>query len=227
MKSQTGVKLIELEEWQSIVVPGLELTPADKAWLAKQPKSDEVGRFCQLEELKAGLKITVTSWVGVLQFERLRIVVRPKLAGDNLRLVQMLEFTTGIPGLHRLALSNQLQAGQNNLFDLLALLVVEACTKVVKAGLLSDYIQHENTLPVMRGRLLADRQGLKHFGRVDRLECRYDEHETDTPENQLLAFALQVCSRYVQDPTIRLAVRRQEAIFSEVCDPTELNHRLL
>ncbi len=229
--SKTGipVKTVELVEWQTIVVPDLELTQADKTWLAKQVETEKVKRFCQFEELKAGLKITTTSWVGVLHLERLRIVVRPKLAGDNLRVMQMLEFTMGLQGLHRLTLPNKLQMGQDqdNLFDLLALLLVEECIQVVKAGLLSDYIQRENTLMVVRGRLLADRQGLKHFGRVDRLECRYDEHETDTPENQLLAIALKICSRYVQDPNIRLAVRKQDAILSEICDASEFNPRML
>lgn len=48
----------------------------------------------------------------------------------------------------------------------------------------------EDDLPVVRGRLLGDQQVPRRFGRVDRLICRFDEHEQDILENQLLVAAL-------------------------------------
>ena len=77
----------------------------------------------------------------------------------------------------------------------LALLLAEECRRVVRAGLLADYIEREEDLPILRGRLLLDRQVLRRFGRLDRLECRHDEHERDILENRILAAALRACGR--------------------------------
>jgi len=108
-----------------------------------------------------------------------------------------------------------------------ALLLAEACSALVKWGLQSDYVVREDVLPVLRGRLLADRQLMQHFGRVDLLECRYDEYETDIPENQLLAAALELCAQRVKDDLVRRRVRHLLVAFKQVCDPFTLNVSLL
>jgi 5-methylcytosine-specific restriction enzyme subunit McrC len=83
-------------------------------------------------------------------------------------------------------------------------------------------METENELTAVRGRILADKQVLKKFGRIDLLLCRYDEYETDVPENQILGAALDKCVRRAQHETVRLKVGRLRSIFEEVC-----NYRLL
>src|SRR5207253_6153001 len=104
-------------------------------------------------------------------------------------------------------------------------LLAEACERVSRAGLLADYREIEDDLPVVRGRLLGARQMLKRFGRMDRLECRYDEHTTDTDENQILLAALSACSGRVTHPAVALRIRRLLTIFSEACSTEELDLR--
>jgi len=58
----------------------------------------------------------------------------------------------------------------------------------------------EEEIPVVRGRLLVQKQILKRFGRIDRLECRYDEYLTDTVENRILLAALAACAKKVGQP---------------------------
>ena len=43
--------------------------------------------------------ITARSWVGVVRFERFEVRVVPKLAGNNIGLVEMIEFATGLDSL--------------------------------------------------------------------------------------------------------------------------------
>ena len=45
---------------------------------------------------------------------------------------------------------------------------------------------------MLRGRLMMREQYLRRFGRIDVLECRFDDYDADIPENQLLAAALGV-----------------------------------
>jgi len=219
-------KTVRLNEWQTVKEPSLGLKEVDRK-LANRLAGDGGKRCLIIEELREGLQIEARSWVGVVRFTDFDICVEPKLAGNNIQLVEMVEYATGLNALKRFSRERSLQTEDVNLFDLIALLLTESCSSLVKEGLQSDYVVREDVLPVLRGRLLADRQLLKQFGRVDHLECRYDEHETDIPENQLLAAALEICSQRVKNDLVRRHVRHLLMTFKQVCDPSNINLSLL
>jgi 5-methylcytosine-specific restriction enzyme subunit McrC len=159
----------------------------------------------------------------VARFEQFEVRVVPKLAGGNLGLVEMIEFATGLDALRRSSGTRTLATEGANLFDLVALLLAESCERIARGGLLADYVEVEDDLPAVRGRLLVDRQILKRFGQVDRVVCRYDELEHDVVENQILAAALEKCARRVRDEAVRLRVGRLRSLFAEACSPEKLN----
>jgi 5-methylcytosine-specific restriction enzyme subunit McrC len=220
-------KTVRLNEWQTVTEPSLRLTDFDRT-LANQLAGEGRGRCCLIvEELREGLRIEARSWVGVVRFTEFDICVEPKLAGDSLQLVQMVEYATGLDALKRFSRERSLSTSDTNLFDLIALLLAETCSALVKGGLKSGYMVHEDVLPALRGRLLTDRQVMKRFGRVDQLECRYEEFETDIPENQLLAAALELCAQRVKNDLVRRQVRHLLMVFNQLCDPSALNVSLL
>ena len=195
----TGQKpRIDLVEWQTCEVPALHLNGEDRVLLRSLTSAN--ARRLQIDELLHGLRFTATSWVGVAQFTGFEVRVVPKLVGEDLRLLEMLEFTDGIEALSRFPGIHQLHSEKCHLFDLIAAMFVGEAERVLRAGLLADYVEEEAELPVLRGRLLADRQVLERFGRVDRLLCRFDERKQDVAENQLLAAALDTCARYTSHP---------------------------
>ncbi|MGH3321610.1 MAG: McrC family protein [Streptosporangiaceae bacterium] len=59
----------------------------------------------------------------------------------------------------------------------------------VRRGLLQDYRVHEDSAPVLRGRLRESEQLRRHHGLPIPLEVRYDEFTVDIPENRLLRTA--------------------------------------
>jgi 5-methylcytosine-specific restriction enzyme subunit McrC len=213
----TPLRVLELAEWKTTFLEGVSLTEADKK-LAAELMSGEDGRLT-VEELRTGVRVNAHSWIGVIRFENFEVRVVPKLAGGNLKLVEMIEFTTGLDALRPNSGARSLQTEGSNLFDLIALLFAEECERLVRGGLLSDYVECEDLLPVVRGRLLGDRQILQRFGQVDRLICRFDEQAQDIPDNQLLAAALNLCAKRVEHPSVRLRVGRMRNIFEEVCTP--------
>lgn len=205
---------IEITEWDEREIPGVSLTAGD------QHLSDELqakGRRLLVDELRTGVRVTSRSWVGVVRFESFEVRIVPKLAGDNLGLVRMIEFATGLEALRRTAGARTLDAQGARLFDLIVLLLTEATEQVFRNGLLADYVEREDQLPVVRGRFLGDQQVLRRFGIIDRLICRFDEHEQDVVENQLLSAALARCSTRVADDDLRRRVRRLSAALREVC----------
>jgi 5-methylcytosine-specific restriction enzyme subunit McrC len=131
----------------------------------------------------------------------------------------MLAYTSGLKALRRNRSRRTLHSGaKDSLFDFIALLLADATDRVVQEGLLHDYVLQEADLPVLRGRLRVSEQVRKRFGRVDRLECRYDDHLSDVPENQLLAAALEACYARVADQGVRLRIHRLHTLFHKTCD---------
>lgn len=216
--------LLTITEWQSGEAAGKTLTAQDRKLAAQL--TGAAGRL-QLDELRSGVRVQATSWVGVVRFEQFTVQVTPKLAGGNLGLAAMLAWTSGLDALRRNQGVRTLDpAQQGHLFDLIALLFAQACDRIVRAGLLHDYVELEDDLPVVRGRLLAAQQVRRRFGRVDRLECRFDDHLSDVLENQILAAVLGLCRPRVQHPKTRLHIHRLHTLFATVCtgDALDLAH---
>jgi 5-methylcytosine-specific restriction enzyme subunit McrC len=172
-------------------------------------------------ELADSIRLDASEWIGVVRFSSLEVRVVPKLVGENLGVLQMLEYASGLGALSRLDAARTLAGDRDgSLVDLLALLLAEASLQIAKQGILQDYVTHEEALPRLRGRLLPYEQAVRRFGQVQVVECRFDDLETDIPENQLLAAGLGVAKRVVQDDLVRRQVARAHAIFAEVADPT-------
>lgn len=220
MSAAVTCPVVRLREWQTTERPDLALREEDRP-LAAQLGAGGTGRVA-IDELRAGLRIGSRSWVGVVRFMDFDLIIEPKLAGDQVGLVELLAFTTGLAALRRLAGGRtvEIAASGLDLFDLLALIFAEACDRAMRVGILADYVTREGSLPALRGRLLADRQLTRHFGRIDRLACRYDERTTDIPENIILTAALELCAGRVADEDVRLRVRRLATVLGDACDPT-------
>jgi 5-methylcytosine-specific restriction enzyme subunit McrC len=176
-----------------------------------------------VDELRTGARVSSTSWVGLVRFEALDVKVIPKLAGGNFGLVRMIELATGLSGLHRLPAVRPLLTDDHGLFDLIALLFAEAADAVLRTGLFRDYLERDEELPVVRGRILVKEQVLRRFGRIDRLACRFDDHESDILENRLIAAALRTCRGRVEDPGVRRRVAALHDVFEQVCEPEPLD----
>lgn len=209
--------IVNLTEWQGVFCADLVLADTDRQ-LAETLGNVEGGRLW-IDELRTGIRITASSWVGVVRFENFEIRIAPKLAGGNLGLIEMLEFTSGLDTLRRFKSIRNLNLLKDNdsLLDLIALLFVEACKIVVRAGILADYVEREDEVPYVRGRFLGERQMFKRFGQIDRVICRFDELEQDILENQLILAALQICGKRVTHELVKPHVRKQQAIFEEIC----------
>jgi 5-methylcytosine-specific restriction enzyme subunit McrC len=218
--SNSAVRLVEIREWQTCELPGVSLDAADRSLVGGLATKD---RRVVIDELRSGLRIHATSWVGVIRLSQIEIHITPKLVGTPTWLVAMLDYAGGIETLQRLAGEHSIAQAGSSLLDLFTLLLCEASQQLWDGGLLADYVERVDDLPVVRGRILLDRQVRERFGRVDRLICRYDERETDIAENQLIAAALRVASRRARSVSLRRRAHRLASLFLEQCDPSDLD----
>lgn len=131
----------------------------------------------------------------------------------------MLEYALGVRMLRRLPDEATLAAEGHDLLDLVCLLLAEETQTLLRGGLLRDYCEADDTLPVLRGRLRYRDQYLRRFGQLDRLECHFDEYDSNTADNQLLAAGLVAASRHAKDRDVRFSSVRLTSLLQEVCEP--------
>ena len=217
--------LAPLSEWKTEFFPGIHLSRADRE-LVDRLGNIGAGRI-QIDELRDGIRVHTSSWIGSVRLETIEIRVLPKLAGDHVWLARLLEFTSGIEGLSRLCADASVRVVGDSLLDFVALLFADSTERVLRNGLMSGYIEHEEDLGVVRGRILADRQILQRFGQLDHIACRFDEFHQDIDENRLLLVALRAALRRVLSTGVRRRLVRLHSVLAPVCDPTGLNLRNL
>ena len=212
----------ELSEWEPpTILPGVRLGDRDR--LLAAALADGEGRLI-VDELRAGIRVRPTSWVGVVRFEGFEVRVVPKLVGGNLGILEMIDYASGLGALARFGAVRRLSvASSGRLVDLLGLLLAESSERLLRDGLLQDYVEHEDALTVVRGRLLPAEQVQRHFGRIDELECRFDELETDILENRLLTVGLALARRVCRDPEVRRRLARVHSVFDDACTTVGLD----
>ncbi len=192
-------RTVTVSEWQNEWAEGVRLSPEDRLLAARLSSSQRVF----VRELDSGVEIETRSWVGVAQFSGFTLRVIPKLADGYSRLVQMLALTGRFSARWRAAALRSFGAHRGaDLLDLLVSSLAAECERILVRGMLHDYVEREGALAAVRGRILADRQWRKRCGQFDRVECRFDEHETDIDENRVIAHTLAACRPTVRNPSV-------------------------
>jgi 5-methylcytosine-specific restriction enzyme subunit McrC len=212
---------IELAEYESICIRAAPPTAADLTLSERLSTRVDLEPRLVVRWLTGGkVEVTASSWVGVVRFSSLEIRVVPKLVGNALGVLRMLEYAAGVRLIARLPIDRELPANGSDLFELIVMLLVEETKLLIRDGLIRDYRPVDDTLEVMRGRLRLREQFIRRYGTLHRLECHFDEYDGDVPENQLLAVALAAASRKVQDHDVRISARIVAEAFSDICFPT-------
>ncbi|MEV5745678.1 hypothetical protein AB0L30_36940 [Microbispora rosea] len=215
--------IVELDEYRTVRVAGLRPSPADRD-LAVSP---ELRKRLELRWLADGdLEITAGSHVGVVSLDCASIHIRPKLVGRELAVLRMLDYASGLSALRHLDTVRDLPGAGPHLRDLVCLLLTVECEALLRHGLRRDYVRREESLPAVRGRLLHDRQLLRRFGQLDRLECRFEEFDANILDNQLCTTALDLAARTTADEKVRARARRASTEFSSLCPAVAVDHRL-
>lgn len=208
-----------LHEYDSREIDCPPPTPGDLKLAAGLAAGGALAPRLDVEWLLGGtMRVTTHSWIGVVRFSAVEIRVVPKLIGDSLRVLRMIEYAEGVRLIARLPRDRPLPADGTDLFDLIVMLLTEEVKALVRNGLIRDYRPVEDSLDVLRGRLRVREQYLLRYGQLHRIECAFDEYDGDIPENQLLAAALQASATRVGDLDVRNAARAFGGVLGEVCE---------
>lgn len=163
---------IQLLEWQSVTPdPG---TPTHGQFLPQDPVTRSLASslsregVLEIQELRNGLYVRASSFVGFVNFGGLRIVIEPKLQG--MRLMRLLRYAYGLRDLRLLTRAGP--AIGDSFLDLLIQQLLAECQELVARGLHRRYEAVTERLASPRGRL--DMQALARDGIVGtELPCRH------------------------------------------------------
>jgi 5-methylcytosine-specific restriction enzyme subunit McrC len=156
-------------------------------------------------ELRAG------AVCGVIELDRCRVAVRPKLMPDGATVVSWIGYAMAAP----VTVDNfrGWTVRQGGLRDVIAAALVDECTALMRGGLHRDYRRRAAVDTVLRGRLDLSRQVSRRFGQVDRLFLHRFDRETNVWENVVCRVALEAASRVADSPELRRSARDLAARF--------------
>lgn len=181
---------VVLREYESARVPRAALTDADVAKLHSVTA-------VHLTEVPGGYRLKARDTAGVLQLDRLRVVLRPKFPIAGARLIDWLCYAN-----RRAAPDETLRnwpIGADGYAGLVPAALLHECRLLLRRGLRRDYVRRHRVETSMRGRLDVEAQATKCFGAVDRLHLQTFEYDEGGWENLVCGAALTEAARRSTD----------------------------
>jgi len=140
-------------------------------------------RMLEIREMREGLSVASTSYVGRIALGDLVITVQPKISGMSL--VRLLHYAYGLRDLHLTSLA-EYEREQLAFQDILISQLIEEASELVARGLHRRYVRTDQVLANPRGRI--DLQRIARQGGVIQatLPCTYYPRLEDCLINQVL-----------------------------------------
>jgi 5-methylcytosine-specific restriction enzyme subunit McrC len=134
------------------------------------------------------------------------------------RLVRMLDVALGLNigdgG------SSTMARQEESLLDILIRLFADKLLAEARRGLPRAYLQQEEDLPALRGRLNVVRQFTAHAVRPDRLACRYDALSSDVPLMQVMKSCVIALRRHARAVATVRKLDELRFVLADVSDVT-------
>src|SRR5215469_13063424 len=140
-----------------------------------------------------------------------RVEIRPKIPVSNL--FYMLAVVFQIPPLRPEVV--QLER-LDEIFELVAVYFAESVDKHISEGLYRWYVEMEDNLPTVRGRLDFTKDLRQNYIERQRSYCRFDEFTWDVPENQILRQTCHFLSGWRFQPLTRIRLAQLDAELGEI-----------
>jgi 5-methylcytosine-specific restriction enzyme subunit McrC len=173
-----------------------------------------------VRELRSGLAITTTSFVGSIQIGSVTAQIHPKIEGHAFSV--LLGYALRLPHLELLP-EHQIGLTPPAFQDLLADRLTAEATRLMSRGLYRHYISRESALAVPRGRILFSRLARSGPATSAVLPCRFFERDENVWANRVLLAGLRLAARVALDPVVRARARRATAMLAESVQTVNLN----
>ena len=172
---------------------GWSLTPAEAERLAQI--GEQRPGFCEIGHRR----VKLAQFCGVVSLGERVLEVLPKTQDDDSSaedcrgvLLRLLRLTERFPQFQHQAVGQHLRRAP--LLEAFIAAFFDAVSTLARGRLLKQYLEHEDDLTVVRGRIAVTRQLGAHANRLDRVACVFDELTIDNVWNRVLKKAIR-CTR--------------------------------
>ena len=218
---------IDLVEWETCTPePGTQLF---ERFLGEDPRVRQLATrlstagMLGIVELRQGLSLQATSYVGRVRLGDFQITIRPKI--PLIRLLRLFQYAYGLRHLKLLSLvgySTEPQTFQ----DLLIHQLAAEASELLSRGLHRRYVRRDQQLPSPRGRIDISRV-VREGGLIQAtLPCIAHPRIEDCLVNQVLLAGLRLGARLMTDLVLRATLRRLAGWLQEQVSPIALDRAL-
>ena len=212
---------VELLEWQRATPRShadlrnldLELGPRERAVLARLDAQPMV----RVQELRDGVAVNATSYVGSVRAGPLTIRIAPKLTGRPFS--ALLGYSVGLPV--SLLPDHDVRLTTSVFQDLIVSRLASEVSRLLARGIHRTYLTRQDSLPSPRGRILFSRLARGPLTTAT-LPCRFDERHENVLPNRVLLAGLELGGRIAVHPEVRTRLLRLVATLAERVEPVSL-----
>ena len=218
---------IRLAEWQTISpVPG---SPTERVSLGDDPAVRDLARrlsetgMLEVLELRTGMAVKSTSFVGRVRLGEIEITVVPKLPSDAL--LKLLRYAYGLRDL-RLLPSTTHTTQALGLQDILVWQLIEEAKELLARGLRRAYVRREEALASPRGRIDFQTLVAQSTLAEATLPCVHHCRDEDRLINRVLLSGLRLASSLNVDRDLRIRAGRLADLLTESVSPVRLDRQV-
>lgn len=174
----------------------------------------------EVVELRTGLLVRSTSFIGRIRLGDIQITIRPKIRHDVL--LSLFRYAYNLRNL-KLFDPSEHTALPLAFQDLLISQLIAEVSELVARGLHRQYVQVSEPLPAPRGRI--DMQRIAQQGGITEaaIPCTYHPRLENRLVNQVILAGLQLAARITEDLVLRSRLRRLGALIEETVSPVRLD----
>jgi len=198
---------ISLDEWQTL--KSAEDDRRDDLIPKFDKRTEEIitklSDKLEILELRSGLEVRATSWVGRVTVGELTITVRPKISG--LPLINLLRYAYSLRDLEVFTPTGYGASGET-FQDLIIEQLANEATELISRGLHRDYLRFDSELASPAGRIHFGRFAHNYASAKSAILCTYYNRSDAVLLNQVLLAGLRLAGRVSTDNLLSDRVNR-------------------
>jgi len=213
-------RVLRVDAWDSRVfgtgkeAEALTLTESDRK-LARRL----AGRRLIVRELRRGVEIQATSYVGIVPFDHFTVQIQPWIShGDFLRII---DYAYGVRRAELLP-AGIASIKEGHVIDLLIAVTAGAVRRLITRGLHQAYVEHEETMPTARGKVTFAGLATSSAPAVA-LPCRFERRSTDIRLNRVVTAIMGLARKLVTSAELRRRVSRYHEYLRSLSTPVTLS----
>lgn len=161
----------------------------------------------EIIQTKKGLRINAGRYIGSAEFTNFILTVNPKFTQLK-NIVKLIDYGYNIKDEDMRDFEIKFHEGENQPMEIIIILFVNLCKKLLRKGLVKSYIVQQTNLPYLRGKLLLQQQ-IKNDTKFSlNFFCEYDEFTENNLENQIVLYCLDRCYHLTKNTERKKLIRK-------------------